>query len=91
MKNDATSVRMRSGDHLGDSKMSKKARCPSNLSFQWMAIDRHGFLITKEQGHIWKSLPRIINLLPQDLVMIFQSLVMTSPHYLLQKTPGNNY
>ena len=35
MKNDTTSVRMRSGDHLGHSKMSKKARhlTSSNLSF----------------------------------------------------------
>ena len=33
MKNDATFVRMRSGDHLGDAKMSKKA--PRSVEFNF--------------------------------------------------------
>ena len=41
MKNDATFVRMRSGDHLGDPKMSKKGTSPpSNLTF-FINCDRH--------------------------------------------------
>ena len=44
MKNDTTFVRMRSGDHLGDAKMSKKGHlAPSNLTFLIIAIDRNGF------------------------------------------------
>ena len=31
MKNDATFVRMRSGDHLGDAKMSKKGTSPRRI------------------------------------------------------------
>ena len=34
MRNDNTFVRMRSGDHLGDSKMSKKA--PSFIEFNFL-------------------------------------------------------
>ena len=33
MKNDATFVRMRSGDHLGDAKMSKRA--PRSVEFNF--------------------------------------------------------
>ena len=33
MKNDTTFVRMRSGDHLGDAKMSKKA--PRSVEFNF--------------------------------------------------------
>ena len=33
MKNDATFVRMRSGDHLGDAKMSKRA--PYSVEFNF--------------------------------------------------------
>ena len=33
MKNDTTFVRMRSGDHLGDAKMSKKA--PHSVEFNF--------------------------------------------------------
>ena len=40
MKNDTTFVRMRSGDHLGDAKMSKTGTSlPSNLTFLLIAID----------------------------------------------------
>ena len=33
MKNDATFVRMRNGDHLGDAKMSKKGTSPVEFNF----------------------------------------------------------
>ena len=60
MKNDATFVRMRSGDHLGDAKMSKKGTlAPSNLTFLIIAIDRNGFRRMKEEGLIYKTLPQI--------------------------------
>ena len=50
MKNDATFVRMRSGDHLGDAKMSKKGHlAPSNLTFLLIAIDTNGFRRMKEE------------------------------------------
>ena len=53
MKNDATFVRMRSGDHLGDAKMSKKGHlAPSNLTFLIIAIDRNSFRRRKEEGPI---------------------------------------
>ena len=40
MKNDATFVRMRSGDHLGDAKMSKRA--PRSVEFNFFNnCDRH--------------------------------------------------
>ena len=34
MKNDTTFVRMRSGDHLGDAKMSKKGTCHVHLKLR---------------------------------------------------------
>ena len=62
MKNDATFVRMRSGDHLGDAKMSKKGTSlPSNLTFLTLAIDRNGFRRLKEEGLIYKSCLRFFN------------------------------
>ena len=40
MKNDTTFVRMRSGDHLGDAKMSKRA--PRSVEFNFFInCDRH--------------------------------------------------
>ena len=33
MKNETTFVRMRSGDHLGDAKMSEKAPCSIEFNF----------------------------------------------------------
>ena len=52
MKNDTTFVPMRSGDHLGDAKMSKKGT-------SLIAIDRNGFCRMKEEGQIYKTLPQI--------------------------------
>ena len=60
MKNDTTFVRMRSGDHLGDAKMSKKRHlASSNLTFLLIAIDKNGFHKMKEEGLIYKTLPQI--------------------------------
>ena len=54
MKNDATLVRMRSGDHLGDAKMSKKA--PRSVEFNsFNSCDRQRrFRRMKEEGQIYK-------------------------------------
>ena len=56
MKKDTTFVLMRSGDHLGDAKMSKSPGhlAPSNLTFLLIAIDRNGFRRMKEEGQIHK-------------------------------------
>ena len=54
MKNDTTFVRMRSGDHLGDVKMSKKAPCFVKFNFLQIAKDENGFRRMKEEGQIYK-------------------------------------
>ena len=55
MKNDTTFVRMRSGDHLGDAKMSKWA--PRSVEFNFFIIcDRNGFRRMKEEGLMYKNL-----------------------------------
>ena len=62
MKNDTTFVRMRTGDHLGDAKMSKKGHLAlSNLTILLIAIDRNGFRRIKEEGQIYKSCLRFFN------------------------------
>ena len=45
----------------------------SNFTFLLIAIDTSGFHRMKEEGQIYKSVPQV---LPIDLVMIFQNLVM---------------
>ena len=64
MKNDATFVRMRSGDHLGDAKCRKGHLAPSNLTFLIIATDRNGFRRMKEEVLIYKTLPQIFNFCP---------------------------
>ena len=59
MKNDATFVRMRSGDHLGDAKCRKRAPRSVEFTFLIIAIDRNGFRRMKEEGMIYKRLPQI--------------------------------
>ena len=60
MKNDATFVRMRSSDHLGDAKNAEKGHLtPSNLTFLIIAIDTNSFLRMKEEGLIYKTWPQI--------------------------------
>ena len=57
MKNNTTFVRMRSGDHFGDAKMSIKGHlAPSNLTFLLIAIDKNGFRRMNEEGLINKTL-----------------------------------
>ena len=74
MKNDTTFVRMRSGDHLGDAKMSKRA--PRSVEFNCSpTIDRNGFAEWKKKVDLQKLSP-IFKFLPRNLVMIFQSLLM---------------
>ena len=53
MKNDTTFVRVRSGDHLGDANMSKKAPRFVEFNFLLIAIDRKGFCRMKEEGLIY--------------------------------------
>ena len=55
MKNDATFVRMRSGDQ----NVEKRHLAPLNLTFLLIAIDRNGFRRMKEEGQIYKTLPQI--------------------------------
>ena len=60
MENDATFVRMRNGDHLGDAKNVEKWHlAPSNLTFSIIAIERNGFRRLIEEGLIYKTLPQI--------------------------------
>ena len=62
IKNDATFVRMRSGDHLGDAKMSKKGTsAPSNLTFLIIVIDTNGFADWKKKGWSTKVWFRFFN------------------------------
>ena len=82
MKNDTAFVRMRSGDHLGDAKMSKKA--PRSVEFNFFInCDRQERFLQNErrradlQNNASDFL--IFYFLPRDLVMIFQSLVMILP------------
>ena len=59
MKNDATFVRMRSGDHLGEAKMLKMGTSlPLNLTFLLIAIDRNGFRRIKDEEQIYKTWPQ---------------------------------
>ena len=49
LKNDTT-LRMRSGDHLGGAKNVENGHlAPSNLTFLLIAIDRNGFRRMKEE------------------------------------------
>ena len=78
MKNDATFVRMRSDDHLGDAKCRKRA--PRSVEFKFFInCDRNGFRRMREEGQIYKILPQIFKFLPRDLVLTFQKSVMTLP------------
>ena len=82
MKNDTTFARMRSGDHLGDAKMSKRAPRSVEFNFLVVVMDRNGFRRVKEEGQIYKRLPQIFLFFLTDLVMIFQSLVILLPRFL---------
>ena len=52
-------ARMRSSDHLGDAKMSKRApRFFKFNIFLQIAMDENDFRRMKEEGQIYKSLPQ---------------------------------
>ena len=60
-KNDTTFVDMRSCDHLGDAKMSKKGTFLRRIYFFLLiAISRNGFRRMKEEGQIYQTLQQII-------------------------------
>ena len=50
MKNHTTFVRMRSGDHLGDTKMSKRGTSLHRSYVFRIALDKNGFCRHKENG-----------------------------------------
>ena len=59
MKKDTTFVRMRSSDHFGDAKMSKKAPRFVEFSFLPIAIGENDFRRMKEEGQIYKNCLKI--------------------------------
>ena len=59
MKNDTIFVRMRSGDHLGDAKLSKKGTSLRRIELLLIVIDRNGFRRMKEEEQIYKTLLQI--------------------------------
>ena len=82
MKNDTIFVRMRSGDHLGDAKMSKKGTSfRSNLTFFINSDRQKRFLQNLLRRADLQTVSQFFNFLPRDLVMIFQlhSLMMILP------------
>ena len=81
MKNDATFVRMRSADHLGDAKMSKRA--PRSVEFNFFInCDRQKRFSQNERrrADLQNSASDFL-ILPWDLIMIFQSWVMILPRF----------
>ena len=58
MKNDTTFLRVRSSDHLGDAKMSKRHLASSNLTVLQIAINENGFRRIKEERQIHIVLPQ---------------------------------
>ena len=81
MKNEATFVRMRSGDHLGDAKMLKKASRSDEFNFFINCDRQKRFLQNERRRADLQNVPQIFSFLPRDLVMIFQSLVMILPRF----------
>ena len=76
MKTDTAFVRMRSGGHLRDSKMSKKT--PRFIELKSVK-NRHRqkvFAERKKKGRCTNCCLRIFIFLPQDFVMIFQSSII---------------
>ena len=74
MKNDTSFVRMRSGDHLGDAKCRKRA--PRSVEFNFFInCDRHKRFSQNERRRV------DLQILPRDLVMIFQSSLMIFPRF----------
>ena len=61
MKSDTTFVRMRSGDYLGDAKMSKKAPRFVEFNFLTNCNRRKWFCRRKEEGKIYKICLTLLN------------------------------
>ena len=60
MENDTASVRMRSGDHLGDAKMSKKGTSHRRIElFNELQKTEAVFAEQKKKGRSKKLLPQI--------------------------------
>ena len=82
MKIDINFVRMRSGDHLGGANMSKRGTSlRQNLTF-FINCDRHQRFSQNERRRAdLQNVASVFLVLPSDLVMIFQSLVMILPRF----------
>ena len=82
MKNDTTFVRMCSGDHLGDAKMSKKGTSLHRILTFFNNCDRQKRFSQTERrrAELQKGASDFL-FLPRDLVMIFQSLVTILPPF----------
>ena len=78
MKKDTTFVCMRSGDHLGDTKISKKGPCSVELNIFINCNRQKRFSQNERRRADLQKVASIFLILPWDLVMIFQSLVMIS-------------
>ena len=76
MKNDTTFVRMHSGDHRGDAKGRKKAPCFAEFTFLTNRNRQKRFSQNERRRADLKKSPQLFKYLSQDLVMIFQSLVI---------------
>ena len=87
MKNDTTFVRMRSGDHLGDAKMSKKGTSLRRIYFFINCNGHKRFSQNERRRADQQKLPKIFQFLPGDLVMIFQSFVMILPRFFNFERP----
>ena len=78
---------MRSGDNLGDAKVSKRAPRSIKFNFLLIAIDTNGFRRTKEEGLIYKKASDFLYFALGLIVVIFQNLVMILPRFFrLRKT-----
>ena len=75
MKNDTTFVRIRSGDHLGNTKMSKEAHRSIEVFFFINCDRQKRFLQNERRIADLQKVPQIFSFLPRDVVIIFQSLV----------------
>ena len=58
---------MRSGDHLGNAKMSKRAPLSVELTFLLNAIDTNGFRRMNEEILMYKTLPQIFLIFAKGL------------------------
>ena len=80
-ENDTTFVRMRSGYHRGDAKKSKKAPRSVELNYFTSCAGQKRFSQNERSRADLQSFASIFLFLPQDLVMIFQSLVIIFPRF----------